>query len=119
MVFGMMMQMMDMMPTVAMLVGSTSVAVGWVVHLGISMLFGVAFGAALNTSIDAYGSALGLGLGYGMALWVVGALVLMPARLGMPLFHLDTMAWQSLMGHAVFGMVLGAVFIAIQRRATR
>lgn len=39
-VFGVLMQMMDMMGMVAMLVGSESIAVGWLVHLFNSALFG-------------------------------------------------------------------------------
>ncbi len=41
-VFGMMMQVMGMMGMIAQLVGSTSVAVAWVVHLAISAFFGAA-----------------------------------------------------------------------------
>lgn len=40
---------------------------------------------------------------YGMLLWVIGPLLLMPARLGMPLFAVDRTALMSLMGHMIFG----------------
>lgn len=42
-VFGALMQMMGMLPMVAMLVGSESVAVGWVVHLAISAFIGITY----------------------------------------------------------------------------
>ena len=42
------MQMMDMIPMVAMLVDSTSSAVGWVVHLAISAFAGAAFAVLLG-----------------------------------------------------------------------
>lgn len=107
-VFGMMMAMMGRMSMIAMLVGSESIAVGWLVHLAISMSAGAAFVLVLGKRLDRISRALGAGAGYGMALWVVGAQVLMPARLHMPIFQFSTMAWQSLAGHLMFGMVLGA-----------
>lgn len=118
MIFGMLMQMMHMMPTVAMLVGSSSVVVGWGVHLIISMALGVGFGLVLGGRATTYGRGSGLGLVYGLLWWMVGALVLMPARLGMPVFHFDTMAWQSMMGHAMYGVALGAVSVALVRRSS-
>jgi hypothetical protein len=42
-VFGILMQAWEMLPMVAMLVDSESVAVGWLVHLVISALFGAIF----------------------------------------------------------------------------
>jgi hypothetical protein len=82
------------MTMVAALVGSTAPAVGWTVHLLISVL---------------------LGVGYGAVLWVVGALILMPARLGMPLFAINDMTINSLVGHLVFGLLLGAVVSLVLR----
>jgi hypothetical protein len=54
-----------------------------------------------------------------MVWWVLGPLALMPARLGMPLFAIDATAWQSLMGHVIFGMVLGGVATLVARRTAR
>jgi len=42
--FGVLMQMMDMIPMVAMLVGGDSVAVGWILHLVIAAGIGGASG---------------------------------------------------------------------------
>jgi len=42
-VFGVLMQRMSMIPIVAMLVGSRSVAVGWLVHLAISAFIGATY----------------------------------------------------------------------------
>ena len=118
MVFGMMMQMMGRMPMIAMLVGSSSVAVAWVTHLAISMVLGAGFAIALGRSASTVGSALGLGALYGMVWWVLGGMVAMPLRLGMPVFHFDAMAWQSLMGHMIFGLLLGLVYRQIARPAS-
>jgi hypothetical protein len=114
-VFGVMMQVMGMIPMVAMLVGSDSAAVGWLVHLAISTGLGVGFGLVAVRGLDGWGSGLALGLGYGLVWWVLGALLAMPIRLGMPAFQLGTTAWQSLMGHLVYGAVLAAVAVRVVR----
>ncbi|MDQ1306682.1 MAG: hypothetical protein QG671_2514 [Actinomycetota bacterium] len=115
-VFGMMMQVMDMIPMVAMMVGSESIVVGWGLHLAISVALGVGFGLVSVRGLDSWGRGIGMGVGYGVAWWVMGALLLMPAKLGMPVFMLNTMAWQSLMGHMIFGAVLGVVAVAVIRK---
>ncbi len=118
-VFGGMMQALGMMGMVAMLVGSESVAVAWVVHLAISALFGAVYGAVVAPRVRGWGPGLVAGLVYGALLWVVGPLLLMPAKLGMPVFTVNTMAVQSLVGHLVFGLVLAAVVVALSRRTSR
>ncbi len=119
-VFGLMMQAWGMIPMVAQLVGSSSPAVGWVVHLLISAFFGAAFGVVLGPVVKGLISGTLLGVGYGAVLWVVGPLLLMPARLGMPLFVVDDMALRSLVGHLVFGLVLGAIVgVMLRHRTTR
>ncbi len=115
-VFGLLMQMMGMMPMIAMLVGSKSVAVGWILHLAISAFAGALFGLVLGRRATGYGMAAALGMVYGFVWWVVGALLLMPLRMGMDPFVLNAMAWQSLMGHILFGLVLGLVYAALARR---
>ena len=113
--FGAMMQGFGMLPMVAMLVGAESVAIGWLVHVSISLALGVGFGLLAVRGLDAWPSGIAMGLGYGVTWWVLGALLLMPAQLGMPVLELSTTAWQSLAGHLVFGAVLGAVSVAVLR----
>ncbi len=114
--FGILMQMMDMIAMVAMLVDSTSPVVGWLVHLTISALIGASFAVLLGGLATGWGKAAALGMGYGVVWWVLGALLLMPARLGMDVFVVNTMAWQSLVGHLIYGLALGLVFAALTRR---
>jgi len=116
--FGLMMQMMDMIPMVAMLVGSESVAVGWLVHLAISAFIGATFGLLLGSRATTLLTGIGYGTAYGILWWVLGALIAMPAKLGMPVFNLDTTAQRSLLGHMVFGAILGTVVALINRRDT-
>ncbi|MFC8848512.1 MULTISPECIES: hypothetical protein [unclassified Micromonospora] len=119
--FGVMMQAFGMLPMVAMLVGSESVAVGWLVHLANSALFGALFAVLIGRWAANLPAALGAGLAYGLAWWVLGALLIMPAWLGMNamIFQLDTGAWRSLAGHLVFGLLLGLVYAVTGARAGR
>lgn len=115
-VFGAMMTMGGMMPMVAMLVGSTSVAVGWAVHLLLSTLFGSIFGSFVAPAKAT--RTLALGVAWGVVLWAVAAMVVMRSALGAPI-ALDPMAVQSLAGHVAYGAVLGAAYASLAARAPR
>jgi uncharacterized membrane protein YagU involved in acid resistance len=114
-VFGVLMAMMDMLPMVAMLVGSDSAAMGMLVHLVISAGIGALFGLVVPTMGIA--ALIAAGALYGVVWWVLGPLVIMPAWLGMPLFMMDSTAWSSLMGHVIYGMVAAAVLFVLRRRS--
>ncbi|MFW6092035.1 MAG: hypothetical protein ACODAF_09125 [Actinomycetota bacterium] len=117
-VFGLLMTMMDMMPMVADLIGSEAVAVGWLVHLVNSALFGAIFAVLFGRWAQALGPAIGIGLGYGALWWVLGALLIMPAWLGMSdmIFQVGQDQWLSLMGHLIYGLLLGVVYAPLVRR---
>lgn len=110
--FGLMMQAMDMLPMVAMLAQSKSVGLGWVVHLVISVVFGVVFALVLGPTVTSYGRGLVAGAAYGVVAWVIGALVVMPLWLGMSqmVFAIGGDQVMSLVGHLVFGIALGLVY---------
>lgn len=108
-VFGFMMQAWGMIPMVAMLVDSESSVVGWGLHMVVSALFGAVFGLIAGQLFARPVAALLAGVGYGAALWVLGPLLMMPARLGMDLFVINDMTSRSLVGHLIFGAVLGGV----------
>jgi hypothetical protein len=126
-VFGVMMQMMTaptpegarmpMMALVAKVVRSDSVLVGWLYHLFNSAVIGGLFGWILGRRVHSYANAAGWGAGYGVAWWVLGGLILMPVFLGMPVLapiRMATMrpvALGSLVGHVLFGVILGAAFL--------
>jgi hypothetical protein len=131
-VFGVMMTLMHapapgggsipMMAMVAQVVRSDSLAIGWIYHLFNSALIGALFGWIFGGRIAGLGSGFGWGAGYGFIWWVLGALVLMPMLLGMPAFAplqmpmMRPVAFASLAGHLMFGLILGAVFVQIRRR---
>lgn len=132
-VFGVMMQMMSaptpdggrmpMMAMVAMVVRSTSLVVGWLYHLLNSAVIGAIFGWLLGDRARGYGGGLAWGATWGAVWWVVGALVLMPVLLGMPPFAalrmppMRPVAMGSLMGHLLYGLILGAVFVRLRAPA--
>jgi uncharacterized membrane protein YagU involved in acid resistance len=120
-VFGILMQVWDMLPMVAMLVDSKSVAVGWLIHLFNSALFGAVFAVLFGRWAATVVPAILLGLGYGVLWWVLGALLIMPAWLGMNgmIFELNTNAWRSLVGHLAYGLLLGLVYVLLRPRMRR
>jgi hypothetical protein len=119
--FGILMQTMNMLGMVAMLVGSKSLAVGWLVHLAISAFVGASFAILFSRTAIGTGWTALLGMGYGVVWWVVGALLIMPAKLGMTsmIFHVGKTQWQSLLGHVIYGLLLGVTFGLLAPRLGR
>lgn len=103
--------------------GTPNVAAGWAYHLFNSAVIGAAFGWLLGTRIHSYGSGTGLGAAYGFAWWILGGLILMPMFLGMSAFAPVTMpemqmvALGSLIGHLVYGVILGGLYVALFKGA--
>ncbi|HEY3162214.1 MAG TPA: hypothetical protein VGJ78_24800 [Vicinamibacterales bacterium] len=132
-VFGIMMQMMSaptpeggqmpMMVMVAMVVRSMSLAVGWIYHLFNSAVIGAIYAWLLGRRAVTVGSGLAWGALYGVAWWIIGAQILMPLALGMAPFASLTMppmrmvAMGSLIGHLLYGLILGGLFPVLARRA--
>jgi uncharacterized membrane protein YagU involved in acid resistance len=99
--------------------GLDGLTAGWLVHLVNSAIFGVVFAAvavqpSVRGYVDSLGSSLATGVVYGVAVWVVGAVVVMPLWLqavGFPNAPaLPNVSMGSLVGHVVYGAVLGLVF---------
>ena len=132
-VFGMMMQLMNaptpeggqmpMMAMVATVVGSTSLAVGWIYHLFNSAVIGAIFAWLFSNRAVSVGRGLAWGAVYGIAWWIVGGQILMPLALGMPPFasimmpDMRMVAIGSLIGHIIYGLILGGLFPVFVRTA--
>jgi hypothetical protein len=130
-VFGAMMQLMSaptpeggsmpVMEMVAMVVGSHSLTVGWLYHLFNSATIGAMFGVLFGGKVHHYGAGAGWGVGWGVFWWILGGLILMPVLLGMPAFAslrmppMRMVALGSLIGHLVFGLMLGVGFAWLRR----
>jgi hypothetical protein len=110
-----------MIAMVAMLVGSKSLAVGWFVHLAIAAFIGASYAVLFSRLATSTGRAALYGLGYGIVWWVLGALVIMPAKLGMTdmIFQVGATQWQSLVGHLIYGLLLGVTFGLLAPRLAR
>jgi hypothetical protein len=132
-VFGIMMHVMTAptpdggrMPVIAMvgqIVGSPTVPAGWLYHLFNSGVIGATFGWLFARRVHGYGSGVAWGAAYGFAWWILGGLVLMPVLLGMPAFaplmmpEMQMVAIGSLVGHLIYGLILGGAFVALARGA--
>ncbi|HKY54392.1 MAG TPA: hypothetical protein VJM08_08810 [Anaerolineales bacterium] len=117
--FGIMMGMMGMMPMIGMLVRVENAFVGAFVHAAISAITGAIYAFFAVRFPLTWGNAILGGIVYGVIWWVLGALILMPALLGMfeNIFVIGQMQWMSLLGHIIFGVVLALSFTWLSRRA--
>ena len=102
-----------MITMVAGLLGSTNAFAGWLIHLGIATFAGITFGVVLGQFAQRLAPALVLGLAYGAVWWTLGALWIMPANMGMPVFEWNDVTASSLGAHLVFGLLSGATFASI------
>lgn len=118
-VFGAMMAMMGMLPMVASVVGSQSPIIGFLYHMFNSVIIGAIYGFVFGARSYTYGRGVGLGLLYGVIWWVLGPMILMPLLLGMgPQFAaaLTPPMLISLVGHLVYGLITGLVYVAYTNR---
>jgi hypothetical protein len=121
-VFGIIMNMMGMMPMIAKMVGMESAGAGWVIHFIISAGTGALFAYFFSNLVTSYANGAGYGLLYGVIWWVLGALILMPVILGMGVQignAFDPMRIQSLMGHGIFGLLLGVIYVAHSKKGSQ
>lgn len=107
---------MTMMDLVGDLIADPSAGLGWLVHVFNSALFGAIFVLLFSRWLSQRGLAMGLGLLYGVAWWVVGALLIMPAWLGMNdmIFEVGENQWWSLVGHVIYGLLLVAIYTILR-----
>lgn len=94
--------------------------IGWVVHLVHGVILGVVFARLVGlagVSGDSPAAAVAAGVGYAVVVWLVLAAFVMPVWLsavGSPADPpLPNFSVPSLIGHAVFGLLLGAVYAAM------
>lgn len=113
--FGILMAMMGMLPLIASMVGSTSPVIGFAIHIMMSIMIGLGLTVLFGGVLTGYVRGILVGMAYGAIWWVLGPLVVMPMMFGMPLFTLDSTAWFSLMGHLIYGAILGAVAVRVLR----
>lgn len=98
-----------MMLLLARLLGTDAILATWGVHLLNSAIFGVVF--ALLVRPGGFRRDALLGAAWGFLLWLGGAFLLLRTLTGTPLV-LDAQALYSLLGHLVYGAVMGFVYVA-------
>ncbi|MBH1938038.1 hypothetical protein I5Q34_27865 [Streptomyces sp. AV19] len=104
-----------MITMVAGLLGSANAFAGWLIHLAIALFAGITFGALFGQYVQRLAPAVVLGLAYGAVWWTVGALWIMPANMGMPVFEWNDVTSSSLGAHLVYGLLAGITFSCIAR----
>jgi uncharacterized membrane protein YagU involved in acid resistance len=95
-------------------------ALGWAIHMSHGAIIGLGFVtiAGLRPAVgDSIGAGLGAGAGYGLVVWIALAVIAMPIWLGAVGFAgappLPNIGVESLVGHVVYGAVLGGVYSAM------
>jgi hypothetical protein len=119
--FGMMMGVMGMLPMIGSMVGMPSAIPGFVVHMLMSAGIGAGFGLFVAPLLSGGSATFAGGLGYGALWWVLGPLTFMPWIMGMGFAaNLNAAgisgAIPSLVGHLVFGAVLGLTYAKLGSR---
>ncbi|NIO09224.1 MAG: hypothetical protein GTO40_14925 [Deltaproteobacteria bacterium] len=107
------------LPNVASLVGGSTHAMGFIVHMGISVLVGMSYGILFLHEAPNFGSGVTWGLLYGLIWWFLGPLTLMPILLGGSFTWTVTTAGAllpSLLGHLLYGAATAFVFLVLERR---
>lgn len=108
------------------LYGMDGMVMGWVAHLFHSLIFGLIFAGIVMATpqlrgyADKVTTSTGLGIAYGVIIWVVAAAIVMPIWLSAvgfpgapPLPNFNPM---SLVGHVVYGALLGVLFPLVHQR---
>lgn len=107
------------LPYVAQIVGGTSAALGFCVHIVISAVVGVIYGLLFAREASSASAAIGWGLVYGLVWWFLGQLTLFPRFIGVPYDWSITdasAALPSLIGHLIYGATAAFVFWILERR---
>jgi uncharacterized membrane protein YagU involved in acid resistance len=87
-------------------------------HFLVALVIGATFGCLFQTDVRGLGSSMGWGLGFGIFWWFFGPLTLFPLWSGNGLdWSADqgTALFGSLVGHIIYGLILGVIYAAIDR----
>jgi hypothetical protein len=108
-------------PSLYLLAPPANVGAGLFVHVSHGAILGVVFAGVVGTfELDSTPAQVGAGVGWGVVTWVVLAALVMPVWLsvvGSPASPpLPNFAPPSLLWHAVYGVVLGGVYAAVDDR---
>ena len=116
--FGQWMAKVNHFPLIAGLIHLSSPNAGVALHFIFAFIIGASFGLFFQRDVRGYGSSLAWGLGYGIFWWFLGPMTLMPLwqgrRLDWSYQHAQEL-YGSLVGHIVYGLIVGFVYAAVDR----
>jgi uncharacterized membrane protein YagU involved in acid resistance len=116
--FGTWMAHVHFFPLIAGIVNSTSPDVGMTLHFAIAIVIGATFGLLFQPEIRGFGSSMGYGAAYGVLWWLIGPLTLLPTlthhSVDWTAAH-ASIEFGSLVGHIVYGLIVGIVYAAVDR----
>ena len=116
--FGKWMEQVNFYPLIAGLVGSTSRMIGESLHFLFAVIIGISFAFLFQREARGYGSSMACGTAYGIFWWFLGPLTILPLWSRRPLDWSRTHAHQlfgSLIGHIVYGVIVGLLYAAVDR----
>lgn len=120
--FGWAFQVNDMMADSLGLIGLVSLSGGALLHFFVSALVGAGFSVIFGHPGKSYAATISSGVLYSLLWWVVGPLTLSPLLMGRgPTWALDEAgaAFFNIVGHALYGGVLGLSFHALSAAYSR
>jgi hypothetical protein len=91
-------------------------------HFAVACLIGCTFGALFQTEVRNFGSAMGWGMAYAMFFWFLGPLTLFPIAAGRRVHwsaEQGSDLFGPMVGHILYGLILGVVYAAINAVWTR
>jgi len=105
-------------PLIAGLIHLSSWNAGVALHFVFAFIIGASFGLFFQRDVRGYGSSLGWGLGYGIFWWFLGPMTIMPLWQGRSLdwsYQHAQELYGSLVGHIVYGLIVGVIYAAVDR----
>jgi len=110
------------LPSVAGLMGGSSLLVGFLLNMLFSILIGMSYGALFLREAPNFVSGILWGLLYGLIWWFAGSLTLLPIIMGEPISWTVENASKLLplmIGYLIYGAVTAFIFLLLERRYTR
>jgi len=116
--FGKWMAQVNFYPLIAGLVGSNSKMIGESLHFLFAVIIGVSFAFLFQREARGYGSSMACGAAYGIFWWFLGPLTILPLWSRRPvdwsIGHASEL-FGSLVGHIVYGVIVGLLYAAVDR----
>jgi len=117
-IFGKWMAQVNYYPLIADMVGSHSRMVGESLHFLFAVIIGVSFAFLFQREVRGLGSSMTCGVAYGIFWWFLGPLTILPLwmrhRPDWSNEHASDL-FGSLVGHILYGVVIGLLYSAIDR----